>query len=367
MKVESFRLEPDRVRSFVEAAWPLRSGDRQWVPPARAGQMALLSERNPFFQRGDIGCFVAEDASGVLARCAAMVDRRMANADGPVGMIGFYESTRDAVASRAVIDAALAWLKERGIRTVLGPMELSIWHGYRFMTRGFERDAFLGEPRNPPWYPEQFQAAGFEPLARYRSWDLTLEHLQAMKAFADRAAAPAKMAEAGLHIAPLDLSRFDDQMAAVHELLQEGFSDNPAYAPIPLPELLDIFGGMKPLVIPELLPVIWDRERRAAGFGYLFPDYADAVRRMNGGSGFFAKVRFVLARGACDRLVFNAMAVRKDHRHEGIVETTLSGLLGFALSNGFTRGIGALAKEGPTFFDKTGEPSREYALFRRAL
>jgi hypothetical protein len=42
-------------------------------------------------------------------------------------------------------------------------------------------------------------------------------------------------------------------------------------------------------------------------------------------------------------------------------------LLDRAFARGIKTGVGALAKEGPTVYSKTGPPSREYALYARDL
>ncbi len=367
IKIHSFHAEPEPLARFIETARALRGDDPQWVPEFKAEVEAAFSPRSLFLSHGELRGFLAEEGGRPVARCAAIINRQLTEDGAPLGQIGFYECREDPETSRAILETAQAWLQERGVRRVVGPMNFSIWHDYRFMTRGFGTDPFLGEPRNPEFYPEQWTASGFAPRARYFSWDLTEEHLRGMLAYARHAADPAGMAAAGLRHAPLEMNHFDQQLESVHRLLVDAFRGNAAFSPISLEEFRGIFGGVKPLLIPQLVPLVWTARQEAVGFGYLFPDFAEAVRKMNGETGLLARARFLMAKGRPDRLIFHTVAIREDHRKKGMVETVLADLLGFALSNGFTRGVGALAKEGPTMYSKTGAPSREYTLFSRAL
>jgi len=365
IRVETVERDEAGIQKFVGAAFALREGDRSWVPPLRASQEWSLSAENPFRGRTPLQMFLAEDAGRPMARCAAMLDTGGLGAPGaPAGLVGFFEcADGGAEAGRAALDAAVGWLSQRGARRVLGPMDFSIWHGYRLMTRGFQTDPFLGEPRNPPMYPELFEAAGFKPGPRWYSWDLAREHLEGMRRAAAARAQPESFAAAGMTLAPFDLERFDESLSHAYELLVEAFSEHAGFTPISREEFSTLFAGMRQLLIPELVPMMWTAERRAVGFGYLYPDHAELFRAARGQADRLPQPPWPRP----DRLVFHTVAVQKDHRRQGMVETALAPLLEEALRRGFTRGVGALAKEGPTMYSKTGAPSREYALYEQEL
>jgi hypothetical protein len=136
-----------------------------------------------------------------------------------------------------------------------------------------------------------------------------------------------------------------------------------AFSPIAFEEFIQLFGWMKGLVVPELIPLVWAPNGDAIGFAYLFPDYSEALRAMKGETGLRARLRFWARRKRPKRLILHTMGAKKEYRRKGLVETFLVGLLREALARGFTRGIGALAKEGPTLYAKTGPAAREYTLY----
>ena len=291
--------------------------------------------------------FIAEQGGRQRGTCTAIIQDLLSSGGAPMGLVGFYECEDALETSRALLDAAFSWLAECGVKQVLGPMNVSIWQAYRFMTRGFQQEAFAGEPRNPEFHPDQFEDSGFRPHARYHSWDLTADQLGAIRARAEAKADPGALSAAGLRVTPLDLANFDEQLPQLHSLVVEAFRDNVAFTPLSLPDFRARFAPMRLLARAELAPLVWNAQGEAVGFGYLFPD--------------------PVPEGSSDRLIFHTVAVKKEYRRQGMIENVLVELLREAERQGFTRAVGALAKEGPTIYARTGAPSREYTLYSRAL
>lgn len=316
---------------------------RAWVDPRELRRQVEAPYLGPASQR----LFLATAGGLDLARCVAIVNPEMRAPDGThVGLVGHFEARPEEPAVRALLDAAAAWLKQRGLSRVWGPFNASIWHSYRFMTRGFERDPFLGEPRNPSHYPELWQRAGFSPAARWFSWDLAAPHLAGMRAAAAQMR-KAGITQAGYRYHPFRLEAFDQEMERVHAILSEGFSGNPGFTPMPLAEFRVLFDPMRRVIVPGLAPLVTGPgdPDKAIAFGWVYPD--------------------LVAGPAAKRLVFHTMVTLESERGRGLVEWGLAELMDHVAELGYQSAVGALAKEGPTIYHKTGQPSREYTLFAR--
>lgn len=325
---------------------------RGWVDPAGLRREVERS----YLGAGALRLFLAGDEP--VARCAAILNPAL----NGIGLVGYFEAREDEAGARAVLDAAVEWLREQGCGEVWGPMDHSIWHRYRLMTHGFETDPFLGEPRNPAWYPGLFQAAGWSSRARWYSWDLQPPHLDAMHMFAMSKRQP-ELTQAGYRYHPFDLERFDEELVRVHAVLSEGFAGNLGFTPLPLSEFQALFGPMRAVLIPELAPLVTAPDGSTIGFGYVFPDLAPAM------SAARAAGRPLDAAAARahppERLVFHTMVGVASARGLGLVDWGLAELMDHVTARGFRRAVGALAKEGPTIYTKTGLPTREYTLFAR--
>ncbi|MBI2930645.1 MAG: hypothetical protein HYY16_03260 [Planctomycetes bacterium] len=378
MEIRAFCFETDLVDAFVELPFRLYGRDEKWIPPFKEEVKGLLSPRNFFFRHGEIRNFLALEGGRAVGRVSAIVNRDLKD----VGLVGFFECEERPEAARVLLDAAAAWLGEKGFRTVWGPMQFSIWHSYRFMTKGFDREPFYGEPYNPPFYPEFFARGGFEPLARWRSWDLDARHLEILHAGARRFHRQ-RLLDEGFRSVPIDLGRLEEELRRLHVLAASSFRENFGWTPIDFEEFQALYGGLRHIAIADLVRFVIDPGGKPVGMVYGYPDIGPVVRRMKGESGVLAKVKFLFGKSRVERLVFHTIAVLEERRSHGLVETLIAEpLLEAARKAGFSRAVGALAKEGTSAYEalwragarrgadvapRIEPPTREYAIFRKSL
>lgn len=367
--VKAFTNEDEPFEAFLELPARVYADDPKWIPPLRAEVARQTDPERAIVDGHHARNFVAHRGEPAVARCSAIINPELRLDGHVVGQVGFFEALDDGEAVTALLDEATGWLKEQGIHTVWGPMNYSIWHAYRLMTRGFETEPFLGEPYNPPYYPTLFEAYGFAPHARWYSWDLALPHLKGMQMASEQLKGP-YLDEGGYRYEPfrMDDKGFAEDMERAHTVLSDAFSPNLGFTPLPFAEFAAIFGGMRAFLVPELSPFAVDPEGATIGVGYLFPDVGYAFRQIEGDAGRLGELETILKETPPSRLVFHTMASLKSARRKGLVEAYLNRLLGELFQHGgFTSGVGALAKEGPTIYHKTGEPSREYTLYAKSL
>ena len=339
-------------QAFAELPQRLYADDRRWIPVPAEHTRRLLSSDNPFFRYGELEAFLALDGDRPVGRCAAMINPRLQRDGETIGLVGFFEAEDRDEISEALLREACSWLRERGRRRIWGPMNFSMWHGYRLMTRGFDQSPFFGEPYNPPHYPRHFERFGFTPLARYYSWDLGEEHIREFWEKASPFLPALEAANKGYRIEPIRLDRYDEEVVRIHGVLSESFSNVLEYSPIDADEMLAIFEGYDEFMIPELARIVISPEGEDVGYLATYPDIAPLLRaRADGGD---AEV---------DRLVLHTMALTKPHRRKQVIETFAIPMLKEMLDKGFFKLMGALAREGRTIYHNVAEPTREYTLY----
>lgn len=335
--VKTFRDDPLLLEQFLALPAWMRERDAHGGG-ASDTERWQLSAANPFFRYGVAQHFIAFEGERPVARCSAMVNSRLTQDGVAVGLVGFFESFEAQEPAQAVLQAAITWLGEQGVGPIWGPVQFSIWHGYRLMTRGFERPPFVGEPRNPSYYPRLFTRCGFRPLSTWRSWDLSRSQLQQIVDSA-RAAPVATLEGTGFRAVPFDVEHFTASLRTLHGLMNEGFTRNLGFSVIDFDEFEALFSPMKPLIVPELVVTVYDEKNQALGFAYAYPDPRAGV-------------------------VLHTMVLRPEARGKGAVGPFfIDTVVGAALQRGGETTIGALAKAGRTFYDKTGEATREYTLY----
>jgi hypothetical protein len=331
--IERVKFDSAAMSEFVDLPWSIYRDDPGWIPPIKDSVRATLGPTNPFFAHGEAAYFLARDGGEVIGRCAAFIDPRMRGERGAIGTVGHFESPDDETPAHALLDAAVSWLEARGVAEVLGPLDISILNGYRFMVAGFDRPPHMGEPRNPPYYPTLFEGYGFTVTETHQSWEWR----------------------------SLDLDRWEDELAFVHELVMDGFSDHRGFAPVTLEEYLFWQQGVRPLVDPHLIPILVAPDGTDGAFGYVVPDYANALRALDGDAERFTAA---IAEHPPTQPILHTVVVRPAHRNMRVVPAGFARALERTLDKGYLRAIGAFArKERPAFYHHVGTPSREYNLY----
>jgi GNAT superfamily N-acetyltransferase len=263
------------------------------------------------------------------------------------GVIGHF-SADDETGARVLFGHAFRILRSQGVSVAVGPMDGNTWRSYRLVTGFGTEPRFFMEPHNPAEWPAWFEAAGFEPLARYSS-AITNELLPQD---ARIPAAIARFRQGGVHWRPLDMTRFDDELRAIYRLSVESFPRNFLYTPISEAEFLAQYLPIRSLVRPELTLMA---ERNGALAGYLFgiPDLEQARRG-----------------DPVDRFIIKTVAVESQRRSAGLGRVLVAESQRIARTLGFRQAIHALMHDGNLSRNISGHYARtmrRYTLFQRRL
>lgn len=346
---------------FIEIPWQIYpTGTHRWVPPLKASVAAELSDDNLFFRQGQAALFLAEREGQPVGRISASVDASLADPD--LGYFGYFECADDTEAARALLQAAEDWLRAQGRNEVHGPVNLSIYGGYRLQTAGFETPPFLGEPRAPEYYAALLEGAGYARHLNWHSWDIQTAQLQPMHQYMQHKAAAglAPYTFESLATTP-DATQFLEQLRAVAMAI---FAENYGYTPLDQAGFLQAYAGLLGVFQrhPDLLGLYF-LDGQPVAFGFIYPDYAPFFEEANGDATALAQ----FGKAQAEAMVFHSFGILREHRHSVLPYQMFAQGLPKLQELGLTRGIGALAKEGRTVYDQLGSPSRSYSLYRRAL
>jgi hypothetical protein len=353
--VEAGSLAMER---FVELPYLLHADDPGFVPPLRAEIQRLLGAGNPFFRYGEMQCFLASAGGRPAARCAAIINHRLRHTGEPVGLIGFFDSDGDWESARLVLQRAVEWLRHRGMRRIWGPMNFSIFHSYRLMTAGFDREPCYGEPRNPPSHPQLLERFGFRPLMHWRGWDLDVEDLSTR--FGDERFSRA-MDRRGFRLKEVSLERFEDELKVFHEVVTEGFRDNFGFSEMDFEEFLPLYAGLRHFTQPKLIPVVLDAQGLAVACSFILPDIAPVLRLARGDADRFAAA--LGAAHAMHRVVLHTIVLRPGSRGRGVMQGFGAHCTARIIDSGYRSVVAPVVKPGFSVWDRCGDPTRQYTLY----
>ena len=128
------------VKDFIRAGHVVFEGDAAWVPPLDFElKERLHPKKNPFFNRAEATLFTAWKDGRLVGRCSAQVDHEHLKVwKDDTGFFGFFDTIDDDAVGKALIDAAAAWLKRRGMKRMLGPFSLYVNEEVGVLIEGFE-------------------------------------------------------------------------------------------------------------------------------------------------------------------------------------------------------------------------------------
>lgn len=116
--------------------------------------------RDQLFARVEAQPFLAVKGRTAAGRIAAGV-----HTDGhckSFGYFGYFEVLPDPIVTAALIERASAWLSGRGVKVMLGPVDLTPHERAGLLVEGFRGIHLPGMPYNPPYYQNLLEASGLE-------------------------------------------------------------------------------------------------------------------------------------------------------------------------------------------------------------
>ncbi len=153
------------VRAFHKIAHQIYKDDPNWIAPLEVMVDSTFDpQKNAFFKHGDGTRWILNDENGTtIGRIGAFINRNKSNTfRQPTGGVGYFECVDDEQAAFLLFDTAKAWLTERGMEAMDGPVNFGEnMINWGLLVKGFMPQAF-GMPYNKPYYLPLFEKYGFQ-------------------------------------------------------------------------------------------------------------------------------------------------------------------------------------------------------------
>ena len=143
------------MRRFVYFPRDLYRLDPCWAPPLWMDERRAYSARtNAILAHSDYSLILAEHDGRVVGRSLVYIDHAFNAYYGTrTGFFGAFECIEDFGAARALDDAAVSWLRTRGMNRVRGPIH-PVAESWGFLLDGFDMPPVFMAPYNPEYYNE---------------------------------------------------------------------------------------------------------------------------------------------------------------------------------------------------------------------
>ena len=151
------------LKAFLHIPWKIYRGDPLWVPPLLKEHAFHFSPQNPFLHHAQIVPYLAIKNGSIVGRMAAIVDQNYIDFHHEeTGFFGFFESVNDPSVPHALLDQVKGFLRGRGLKKVMGPVNPSTNDECGLLIDGFDSSPCLMMPYNPPYYQELLEGCGLQ-------------------------------------------------------------------------------------------------------------------------------------------------------------------------------------------------------------
>lgn len=304
------------LKKFVLFPWQIYRNNPYWVPPLIGDTMKFLDkDKGSFFEFGEAVYFMVYDGDKPLGRISAHINRQYETYhDTNTGFFGFFECENDPEACRLLVDAATAWLKEKGKTRILGPMCFSLYDLSSMLCEGFDSLPVVMLPYNPPYYNDLMVECGFSKAIDWYAFmvDKNVSLRPAYLRVRDRI-----MQQKDLSIIPLDMKDFPERVRQVGHIFSDAWMENWGHVPLTEKQLEELAAELKLVAVPELTYFAFYKGE-CIGFSLSIKDMNPALQKANGRLFPLGLIKILLAGRKVKRLRTIAMGVLKEHRHRGI-------------------------------------------------
>lgn len=315
MSIEIRQHAPGKdTGDFIQAGFEVFRGDAAWIPPL--GMMIkerLDPKKDPCHEHMDVALFTAWKDGALVGRVSATIDRAWLDLwKDQTGHFGYFDTIDDPAVARALLTTAEAWLREKGMKRVNGPMSLSANHEIGLLIDGFSHPPVLDMGHSRPYQGALVDACGYRKEKDLYAWryESTGEfNARTLKAWEAVRALPE------VKLRSVNLKKLRQELGVIMEMYNESWAGKWGFVPLGEKELDKLASDMSLVLDPDIA-FIAEIDGAPAGMCITVPNLNEAIADMNGKLFPFnwAKLlwRTKVNRPASSRLIL--LAVREQFR-----------------------------------------------------
>ena len=314
-------------KAFLNLPFVLYRDDPNWVPPLRQAHAKLFAGKTAFFDHAEMALLLAERDGRAVGRIAAIHNTaHNAHYNDRVGFFGFFECSPDDVdAAKALVGAAEAWLAERGLDTIRGPVNPSMNAECGVLIEGFDYPPMVMMPYNPRAYVDLLEAAGFrkcKDLYAYLIHDKELLPGTEKHERLVRTAVVLRRRHPEVRLHCLDMKKYQQEILRFMAVFEEARRQNWGYVPLTEKEILETASEMKMVIDPEIV-IFAEVDGEPAGALIAIPDISGPLKAVHGRLFPFGLLKFLRMMKRVDRVRVLGIASLEKHRTKGITALLL--------------------------------------------
>ncbi|MBP5211031.1 MAG: N-acetyltransferase [Bacteroidales bacterium] len=272
-----------QMRDFINFTLDLYKNEPNYVPELVMDTKSTLSKKtNPALEFCDYQPFLAVRDGKVVGRVVALINpvanEKWGHKEVRFGWIDFIE---DYEVCKALLDAVVAWGKERGMTCMEGPMGFTDFDREGALVEGFDRFATMATIYNYPYYVEYYERYGLVKSVDWLEFRITVP-----KELPERVAKTIDIVKERYNLKVVkyhNIPYFKKHVAPViFDLLNECYADLHGFSHLNEKQKQQYIDAYIPFVDLDILPMVYDSEGHLIGTALMIPSLAGAIKKAGG-------------------------------------------------------------------------------------
>lgn len=268
------------LKQFIRFPLDLYKDCDKWVPAFEDDEFKALGDKNPALAFCEKELYLAFKEGKVAGRVAAIINHKADEKWGEkVVRFGWIDFIEDYAVAKALVDAVIAWGREKGARKVKGPLGFTDMDREGLLVEGFENESPFTVIYNYPYYGAYLERMGFTKDADWTQRYIDLpDELPAMFQYAGLAEK-----RYGVHVLRAktlkELSRRGREMFHV---LNDAFAPLYEYSKLSEEQIDGYVKQYVPVMNKDLVAMVVNEEDKLVGFTVTMPHISQGVRKAKG-------------------------------------------------------------------------------------
>lgn len=333
----TIELRERDFEAFFEAPFAVYGPNSPYVSPLKGDLKRFLSDRNPLVSgagEGALTYFTAHREGRVVGRITAHVHGASNRLHGVSrGYFGYLDCVDDGEVAGALLGAAEAWCRARGLSEIAGNFNLTAMQQIGVVTEGFEHAPYLDQVWSPPHIPRLLEQNGYTatfPMATMEKADL-----QTAPEVAVGPKQQAILDDPDFTFAPITRGTISQRLEEARLILNASFSENPMFVPVSAEEFHFQAKDMK-WVMDKRISAVLHHKGQPAGCIICVPDLNPFLRRIRSRIGISTPWHFIRHRMTNTRAVLIFAGIMPQLQGKGVNPVILRHVMQNAKAAGYT-------------------------------
>ena len=307
-----------QLNEFVKFPYKLYKDHPYWVPPIKSTEYKRFSEKkNPLFSCCDVKLWLAYSENNVVGRIAGIIHHRYNELwNKKYCRFGFIDFIDDKKVSTALINEVQYWAKSNNLDTIHGPLGFTDLDPQGTLIEGFDIVSNMVTIYNQDYYQTHFEALGLEKDVDWVEHKLTVP-----QRFPKRIELIANKLCEKFQLTVINTKKKKEllpYMNDIFSLMNTAYKDLYGVIPLDKREIEYYFNEFKDIIIPEYIPLIFDKDNKLIAFAFGFPGIAKTLQKIKGTLFPFNFLKLLSSIKNHSQLELGLIAVDPKYQHTGL-------------------------------------------------